>query len=392
MPYEINDRAVSWAPPESIEPEAIVQIKQTAQMPFIHKYVAIMPDCHYGLGATVGSCIPTVGAIIPAAVGVDIGCGMTAVRTNYNKSDLPEDLTPLRESIESRVPRSAGGYNSKVKWGAEEKVAAVTDLMRDDRQSGLIENLDRRWPLQMGTLGSGNHFIEVVLDEADSVWAFLHSGSRGVGNKLARHHIKAAKKLTEKKGVDLPNRDLAYLEQGTGEFDAYIEDLMWAQAFAHHNRAEMMDRVISAIAYHLGPVDELQRIDCHHNYTNLETHDGVDVLVSRKGAISAHEGQYGLIPGSMGTRSYVVRGKGNPDSFYSAPHGAGRRMSRRQAKQSFTMEDFDRSMAGISVRRDEAFLDELPGAYKDIDDVMEQSRDLVDIIHEFRQVLSVKGN
>ena len=392
MPYEINDRAVSWAPPESIEPEAIAQIKQTAQMPFIHKYVAIMPDCHYGLGATVGSCIPTVGAIIPAAVGVDIGCGMTAVQTNYNKSDLPEDLTPLRESIESRVPRSAGGYNSKVKWGAEEKVAAVTDLMRDDRQSGLIENLDRRWPLQMGTLGSGNHFIEVVLDEADSVWAFLHSGSRGVGNKLARHHIKAAKKLTEKKGVDLPNRDLAYLEQGTDEFDAYIEDLMWAQAFAHHNRAEMMGRVISAIGYHLGPVDELQRIDCHHNYTNLETHDGVDVLVSRKGAISAHKGQYGLIPGSMGTRSYVVRGKGNPDSFYSAPHGAGRRMSRRQAKQSFTMEDFDKSMAGISVRRDEAFLDELPGAYKDIDDVMEQSRDLVDIIHEFRQVLSVKGN
>ena len=392
MPYEINDRAVSWAPPESIEPEAIAQIKQTAQMPFIHKYVAIMPDCHYGLGATVGSCIPTVGAIIPAAVGVDIGCGMTAVQTNYNKSDLPEDLTPLRESIESRVPRSAGGYNSKVKWGAEEKVAAVTDLMRDDRQSGLIENLDRRWPLQMGTLGSGNHFIEVVLDEADSVWAFLHSGSRGVGNKLARHHIKAAKKLTEKKGVDLPNRDLAYLEQGTDEFDAYIEDLMWAQAFAHHNRAEMMDRVISAIGYHLGPVDKLQRIDCHHNYTNLETHDGVDVLVSRKGAISAHEGQYGLIPGSMGTRSYVVRGKGNPDSFYSAPHGAGRRMSRRQAKQSFTMEDFDRSMEGISVRRDKAFLDELPGAYKDIDDVMEQSRDLVDIIHEFRQVVSVKGN
>ena len=346
MPYEINDRAVSWAPLDSIEPEAIAQIKQTAQMPFIHKYVAVMPDCHYGLGATVGSCIPTVGAIIPAAVGVDIGCGMTAVRTNYNKSDLPEDLTPLRESIESRVPRSAGGYNSKVKWGAEEKVAAVTDLMRDDRQSGLIENLDRRWPLQMGTLGSGNHFIEVVLDEADSVWAFLHSGSRGVGNKLARHHIKAAKKLTEKKGVDLPNRDLAYLEQGTDEFDAYIEDLMWAQAFAHHNRAEMMDRVISAIGYHLGPVDELQRIDCHHNYTNLETHDGVDVLVSRKGAISAHEGQYGLIPGSMGTRSYVVRGKGNPDSFYSAPHGAGRRMSRTQARKSFTMEDFDRSMAG----------------------------------------------
>lgn len=391
MPYEINERAISWAPPESIEPEAVAQIEQTSQMPFIHRYVAVMPDCHFGLGATVGSCIPTVGAIIPAAVGVDIGCGMTAVQTNYTKADLPEDLTPLRESIESRIPRSADGYNSKVKWGAEDKVSTIKGLFRDGRQAALIQKLDPKWQLQMGTLGSGNHFIEVVLDENDSVWAFLHSGSRGVGNKLAQYHIKIAKKLTEKRGTELPNRDLAYLEDGTDEFDAYIDDLMWAQAFAHHNRAEMMDRVIDAIAYHLGPVDELQRIDCHHNYTNLENHDGVDVLVSRKGAISAQEGQYGLIPGSMGTRSYVVKGKGNPNSFCSAPHGAGRRMSRKKAKQSFTMEDFDRSMAGISVRRDEAFLDELPGAYKDIDDVMEQSRDLVDVIHEFRQVLSVKG-
>ena len=392
MPYEINDRAISWAPPESIEPEAIAQIGQTSQMPFIHRHVAVMPDCHFGLGATVGSCIPTIGAIIPAAVGVDIGCGMTAVQTNYTKADLPEDLTPLRESIESRIPRSAGGYNSKVKWGAEDKVSTVKGLFREDRQAALIQKLDPKWQLQMGTLGSGNHFIEVVLDEDDSVWAFLHSGSRGVGNKLAQYHIKIAKKLTEKRGTELPNRDLAYLEDGTDEYDAYIDDLMWAQAFAYHNRAEMMDRVTDAIAYHLGPVDELQRIDCHHNYTNLENHDGVDVLVSRKGAISAQEGQYGLIPGSMGTRSYVVKGKGNPNSFCSAPHGAGRRMSRKKAKQSFTMEDFDRSMAGISVRRDEAFLDELPGAYKDIDDVMEQSRDLVDVIHEFRQVLNVKGN
>ena len=392
MPYEINDRAISWAPPESIEPEAVAQIEQTAQMPFIHKYVAVMPDCHYGLGATVGSCIPTVGAIIPAAVGVDIGCGMTALQTNYSKGDLPEDLTPLRESIESRIPRSAGGYNGKVKWGAEEKVGAVRELIRDDRQARLVEKLDPRWPRQMGTLGSGNHFIELVLDESDAVWAFLHSGSRGVGNKLARHHIGIAKKLSEKQGAKLPNGDLAYLEEGTDEFDHYIDDLMWAQAFARHNRGEMMDRVIDAIAYHLGPVEELQRIDCHHNYTSMETHDGVDVLVSRKGAISAREGQLGLIPGSMGTRSYVVRGKGNPDSFHSAPHGAGRRMSRRQARESFTMEDFDRSMEGISVRRDAAFLDELPGAYKNIDDVMEQSRDLVDVVHEFRQVLSVKGN
>ena len=392
MPYEINDRAISWAPPDAIEAEAIAQIEQTAQMPFIHKYVAVMPDCHYGLGATVGSCIPTVGAIIPAAVGVDIGCGMTAVQTNYSKSDLPEDLTPLRASIESRIPRSAGGYNGKVKWRAEEKVETVRDLMRDDRQSELIGRLDGKWPLQMGTLGSGNHFIEVVLDENNTVWAFLHSGSRGVGNKLAQHHIKIAKKLTERKGVELPNRDLAYLEEGTEEFDGYIDDLMWSQAFARHNRAEMMDRVLDAIGYHLGAVEERQRIDCHHNYTNLEHIEGVDVLVSRKGAISAREGQLGLIPGSMGTRSYVVKGKGNPESFYSAPHGAGRRMSRKKARESFTMDDFDRSMEGISVRRDKAFLDELPGAYKDIDDVMEQSRDLVDVVHEFRQVLSVKGN
>ena len=391
MPYEINDRAISWAPPESIEAAAIAQIEQTARMPFIHRYVAVMPDCHYGLGATVGSCIPTVGAIIPAAVGVDIGCGMTAVQTQYFKGDLPEDLTPLRESIESRIPRSAGGYNAKVKWGAGDRVAEVKGLMRDGRQSGLIEKLSSQWMLQMGTLGSGNHFIEVVLDERDAVWAFLHSGSRGVGNRLAQHHIKIAKKLTERKGVDLPNRDLAYLEEGT-EFDAYIDDLMWSQAFAHRNRAEMMERVLDALGHHLGPVEELDRIDCHHNYTSLESIDGVDVLVSRKGAIRAREGQYGLIPGSMGTRSYVVRGKGNPDSFYSAPHGAGRRMSRKDARQAFTMEDFDRSMDGISVRRDEAFLDELPAAYKDIDNVMEQSRDLVEMVHEFRQVVSVKGN
>ena len=393
MPYEINDRAISWAPPESIEPEAVAQIEQTSQMPFIHRYVAVMPDCHFGLGATVGSCIPTVGAIIPAAVGVDIGCGMTAVQTNYTKADLPEDLTPLRESIESRIPRSAGGYNSKVKWGAEDKVSTVKGLFRDGRQAALIQKLDPKWQLQMGTLGSGNHFIEVVLDENDSVWAFLHSGSRGVGNKLAQYHIKIAKKLTEKRGTELPNRDLAYLEDGTDEFDAYVDDLNVGPSLRPSQPVRddgPGDWTPSPTIW--VPVDELQRIDCHHNYTNLENHDGVDVLVSRKGAISAQEGQYGLIPGSMGTRSYVVKGKGNPNSFCSAPHGAGRRMSRKKAKQSFTMEDFDRSMAGISVRRDEAFLDELPGAYKDIDDVMEQSRDLVDVIHEFRQVLSVKGN
>jgi tRNA-splicing ligase RtcB len=325
---------------------------------------------------------------------VDIGCGMTAVQTNYRKSDLPEDLTPLRESIESRVPRSAGGYNGKVKWGAEEKVDVVREMMRDDRQSELIGKLDSKWPLQMGTLGSGNHFIEVVLDESDCVWAFLHSGSRGVGNRLAEYHIKVARSLMERYFISLPNSDLAYLVEGTTEYDNYLEDLAWAQEFAFCNRAEMMDRVLNAIGYHAGEVEERQRIDCHHNYTAAERYGNRqqdEVLVSRKGAISARVGEYGLIPGSMGTRSYVVQGKGNETAFNTAPHGAGRRLSRRKARESFTMEDFDRWMEGIEVRRSDAFLDELPGAYKDIDDVMEQSSDLVDVVHTFRQIVNVKG-
>lgn len=391
MAYEINNKAVSWAPVESIEYEAVAQIRQTSEMPFIHKYVAIMPDCHYGMGATVGSVIPTVGAIIPAAVGVDIGCGMTATKTQFKKGDLPEDLTELRESIESRIPRSAGKYNSKVKWGAERRINDL-DIHMNKRQEKFIDKYVSHWRLEMGTLGSGNHFIEIVLDENDDVWAFLHSGSRGVGNKLATYHIKVAKKYAEDKGVKLPNKDLAYLEQGTDAFDEYMEDLIWAQKLAHHNRAEMMTRVLDAIAYHLGKFESQMSVDCHHNYTNLEKHDGVDVFVSRKGAISAKQGELGLIPGSMGTRSYLVRGKGNPDSFYSAPHGAGRRMSRSKAKETFTMDDFDEQMAGISVQRNAAFIDELPGAYKNIDDVMEQAKDLVDIVHEFRQVMSVKGN
>ena len=389
--YELNNKAKSWAPLETIEPSAVSQIQQTSAMPFIHKHVAVMPDCHFGMGATVGSVIPTIDAIIPAAVGVDIGCGMMAVQTQFTKNDLPDDLTELRESIESRIPRSAGNYNAKVKWGAEQKVNDLT-MQMNSRQATFVKQSDPNWAREVGTLGSGNHFIEVVLDEDDNVWAFLHSGSRGVGNKLATYHIKVAKKFCEGKNLNLPNRDLAYLERGTNEFDEYMEDLRWAQSFARENRAEMMERVIDAISYHLGKVQAGWTVNCHHNYTDVETHDGVEVLVSRKGAISAKEGEYGLIPGSMGTRSYLVVGKGNPESFCSAPHGAGRRMSRSEAKKQFTMDDFDEQMQGISVRRDASFLDEIPSAYKNIDDVMEQSKDLVDVIHEFRQVLSVKGN
>ena len=394
MPYQINPRALSWAPPESIEEEALKQIQLLSEMPFIYRYVAVMPDCHFGLGATVGSCIPTKGAIIPAAVGVDIGCGMTAVQTQFHQDDLPEDLGPLRESISSQVPLSAGRYNRRVKDTAKDKVERLEGLIHDGAQAERIERLGKNWSKQLGSLGSGNHFIEVVLDESDCVWAFLHSGSRGVGNRLAEYHIKVARSLMERYFISLPNSDLAYLVEGTTEYDNYLEDLAWAQEFAFWNRAEMMDRVLNAIGYHAGEVEERQRIDCHHNYTAAERYGNRqqdEVLVSRKGAISARVGEYGLIPGSMGTRSYVVQGKGNETAFNTAPHGAGRRLSRRKARESFTMEDFDRWMEGIEVRRSDAFLDELPGAYKDIDDVMEQSSDLVDVVHTFRQIVNVKG-
>ena len=251
--------------------------------------------------------------------------------------------------------------------------------------------VDRNWRKQMGSLGSGNHFIEIVLDETDSVWAFLHSGSRGVGNRLADHHIKIAKTLMEKWYIDLPDADLAYLVEDTPEFDDYMTDLGWAQDFARLNRDEMMERILRILRHRFGEFEELERIQCHHNFTQREHHFGRNILVSRKGAIQAQEGQLGLIPGSMGTASYVVRGKGNAAAFDTAPHGAGRRMSRRAAREKFTMSDFDQLMEGIEVRRSESFLDELPGAYKDVDLVMEQSNDLVEILHTFRQIVNVKG-
>jgi tRNA-splicing ligase RtcB len=390
-PRNIGPNILSWLPKEQIEESALQQIKNLARMPFIHQHVAVMPDCHYGLGATVGSCIPTLRAIIPAAVGVDIGCGMIAVKTPLTQADLPEDLSDIRKAVEEQIPLSAGRYNRSVKKTAKLRVEQMEAQAAELARLDFYNKVDRNWRKQMGSLGSGNHFIEIVLDETDSVWAFLHSGSRGVGNRLAGHHIKIAKALMEKWYIDLPDADLAYLVEDTQEFDDYMTDLGWAQDFARLNREEMIERVLRILRHRFGKFDEVERIQCHHNFTQREHHFGRNILVSRKGAIQAREGQLGLIPGSMGTASYVVRGKGNAAAFDTAPHGAGRRMSRHAARDAFTMSDFDQLMEGIEVRRSESFLDELPGAYKDVDLVMEQSNDLVEILHTFRQIVNVKG-
>ncbi len=390
-PLNIGPNVLSWLPAEQIEDSAMQQIENLSGMPFIFRHVAVMPDCHFGMGATVGSVIPTHRAIIPAAVGVDIGCGMIAVKTPLQRADLPDDLSDIRKAVEHQVPLSAGHYNRSIKKTAKPRIEQLAAKAAELERLEFYDKIGKNWRKQLGSLGSGNHFIEIVLDEDGYAWAFLHSGSRGIGNRIATHHIGIAKKLMEKWYINLPDPDLAYLVQDTPEFDAYIADLEWAQEFALLNREEMMERIIRILQYRCGDFEEVERIQCHHNFTKREHHFGQNILVSRKGAIEAKDGQLGLIPGSMGTRSYVVRGKGNAASFNTAPHGAGRRMSRGQARKAFTMDDFDRDMVGIEVNRSEAFLDELPGAYKDVDLVMEQSADLVEVVHTFRQIVNVKG-
>jgi tRNA-splicing ligase RtcB (3'-phosphate/5'-hydroxy nucleic acid ligase) len=349
-----------------------------------------MPDAHLGKGATVGSVIPTDGAIIPAAVGVDIGCGMMAVRTQFTAADLAgTDLSVLHGQISRSVPLSAGRYNKKVRPTAEPRVEELRAMPGIAQADGAAHN----WPLQLGSLGSGNHFIEVSLDEQDRVWLFLHSGSRGVGNKLASVHIRRAQEECRARGVELADRDLAYLEEGTPEFDAYIEALRWAQRFAALNREEMMDRVAEQVGRFVkAEVQRLEQVQCHHNYTEREHHFGRDVWLSRKGAISARAGQLGLIPGSMGTASYVVAGRGNADSLMSSPHGAGRNHSRNAARRLFTRADLEQRMAGIAWGHSDAFLDEHPDAYKSIDVVMRDAADLVEVRHTLHQVVNVKGD
>jgi tRNA-splicing ligase RtcB len=387
----LDDRLVSWA--SILEPQTLEQARRTSRLPFVFPHLALMPDAHLGKGATVGSVIPTLGAVIPAAVGVDIGCGMIAVRTGFDLGDLRSagSLAPLRELIERAVPLSAGGQNQRLTRTAAVRVAEL-EAMAAEQDVRPDEHLGH-WRLQLGTLGSGNHFIEVTVDERSRVWLFLHSGSRGVGNKIAQRHIAIARRLMKQWWIELPDLDLAYLVEGTDEFWAYQRDLRWAQQFALLNREEMMDRVIDATARFLdAPVEVAERINCHHNFTQREEHFGKQVWVSRKGAIEARAGQPGLIPGSMGTASYVVSGKGNPVSLNSSPHGAGRMFSRSAARRTFGIEDLRAAMKGIEYRDDEAFVDEIPAAYKDIDQVMADAENLVEIRHTLHQVVNVKGN
>jgi tRNA-splicing ligase RtcB len=387
---QVNGKYINFA--SIIDDATLAQNLKTASMPFVWPHLASMPDAHLGKGAAVGSVIPTLGAIIPAAVGVDIGCGMIAVRTQFSLPDIARrDRRALRIAIEQAIPLSAGKNNRKLTASAGRRAEA---LESDARHAGFNPaTYLPDWKLQLGTLGSGNHFIEVSLDQDDRVWLFLHSGSRGVGNKLAQHHITVAQDYCRRRSITLPDRDLAYLEEGTPQFDRYIKELMWAQKFALLNREEMMDRVVQAVtAWMEEPVVEQERINCHHNYTARERHFGKEVWLSRKGAIDASLGKPGLIPGSMGTRSYVVEGKGFPPSLNSAPHGAGREYSRTAARKTFSREELRRAMKGIEYRDTDAFIDEIPAAYKDIDLVMQDAKDLVSVKATLRQIINVKGD
>jgi tRNA-splicing ligase RtcB len=384
---QISKRLMNWA--SILEDETRQQAMRTSQMPFIFPHVALMPDAHVGKGATVGSVIPTLGAIIPAAVGVDIGCGMMAVRTQFTAADARGDLADVHAAITAAVPLSAGRYNDEVTETAVGRIAELESLAGIEQ----AEQVAPRWRYQLGSLGSGNHFIEVSLDKDERVWLFLHSGSRGVGNRLATRHIKIAQQQCARRWIALPDPDLAYLVEGEPEFWSYMEALRWAQRFAFLNREEMMDRVIDCAGRFMGaPVESDEQINCHHNYTNQEKHFGKTVWLSRKGAIDATEGTPGLIPGSMGAASYVVIGKGNRLALNSSPHGAGREYSRSAARKKFTRDDLDERMTGIAWGHSSAFLDEHPDAYKNIDVVMEDARDLVEVRHCLRQIVNVKGD
>lgn len=384
------EKVKTFIPWEEIEPEAQQQILDTASMPFIFRHVAVMPDCHYGMGSTVGTVLATQGAIIPAAVGVDIGCGMIAVKTNLKLEQLG-DLAKLRSSIERSIPMSAGRYNRDITESAQMRIAELEITEHTDKVTG-------NWKEQLGTLGGGNHFIEVCLDQDGIVWVTLHSGSRGVGNKVGTTYIKMAQDLCKRMFVSLPNNDLAYLPFGSQEFNDYMKDLYWSQRFALLNREEMMDRVLKDISYQVYGENghqsefEVERINCHHNFTQVENHLGGNAWITRKGAIEATTGKKAMIPGSMGTRSYIVSGLGNEESFCSAPHGAGRRMSRTKAREMFKMTDLEEAMKGIEYRKSDVLVDEIPGAYKDIDKTIEYARDLVKIEYTLKQILNCKGD
>ena len=387
-----------WTRGVPVEDEAKRQLTNAARLPIVFKHIAAMPDVHFGIGATVGSVIPTLKAIIPAAVGVDIGCGMMACKTTLTAEDLPDNLAPLRSVIERAVPhgRSPGprdpGAWGKVPGSVDTAWALLepefTELCRDYPKLAKTNNR-----VHLGTLGTGNHFIEVCLDEAGFVWFMLHSGSRGVGNAIGTMFIELAKQDAIRNNANLPDRDLAYFEEGARYFGDYVRAVAWGQKFAALNREVMMKRVIEAAktVLHKSFQSHIEAVNCHHNYVQMEHHFGQDVYVTRKGAVSAKAGQLGIIPGSMGARSYIVRGKGNPDSFESCSHGAGRAMSRGEAKRRFTLADHRAATEGVECRKDKDVIDETPAAYKDIDAVMAAQSDLVDVVHVLKQVVCVKG-
>ena len=391
----------AWTKGVLLDDRAKEQLINVAKMPFVHRWVAAMPDVHWGIGATVGSVIPTKGAIIPAAVGVDIGCGMMAVETSLNASHLPDNLKGIREAIEKAVPHGRtnnGGPGDRGAWhDIPDRNNEVWSSLKPRYDAILAKHpkLNRgNHANHLGTLGTGNHFVEVCLDEADHVWFMLHSGSRGVGNRMGSYFIELAKKDMERFFINLPDHDLAYFPEHTEHFDDYFEAVEWAQDYARTNRDLMMEQIVGAMrnSGEVPPFDaEVKAINCHHNYVARESHYGENVMVTRKGAVRAREGDLGIIPGSMGARSFIVRGKGNPESFNSCSHGAGRTMSRNEAKKRFTVADHIRMTEGIECRKDADVIDETPGAYKPIDAVMEAQSDLVEILHTLRQVVCVKG-
>jgi len=381
---------------KEVESRALDQLKDIALLPFVHSHVAAMPDVHTGIGATIGAVIPTKGAIIPAAVGVDIGCGMTATRLSINASQLPDNLKAVRRAIEEAIPV---GFAKHKSIRAKNSTIIALDKVLDKQIIGkhpaiakMLKKTYQTWTQQLGTLGGGNHFIELCLDENQDVWIMLHSGSRGIGNVIGRYFINLAKKDMEQHIAQLPARDLAYFTEGAKHFDDYVEAVHWAQEYALFNRREMMRLIMEALRKPLPPFDiTKEAINCHHNYVAIEEHFGEQVFLTRKGAISAYDGELGIIPGSMGAKSYIVRGMGNPESFCSCSHGAGRRMSRTAARRRFSKNDLEIQTQGVECRKDKDVIDEIPGAYKSIDEVMENQNDLVEMVHTLKQVVCVKG-
>jgi len=386
-----------------IDDNAMDQLRNMSQLPFIHRHIAAMPDVHWGMGATIGSVIPSKGAIVPAAVGVDLGCGMMAVQTTLNANDLPDNLHKLRCDIEAVIPHGRtdnGGRNDKGGWHGDTINADASKRWTDlnSRYNDIIDKHPKAKAYNtfhhMGTLGGGNHFIEICLDELDAVWVMLHSGSRGPGNKIGSYFIEQAKIEMERYHISsfLPDKDLAYLVERTEIFDDYCDAVLWAQDFAEQNRISMMHETLSVLADHFRPFDKTNMaINCHHNYIARENHYKSNVWVTRKGAIRAREGDMGIIPGSMGAKSFIVRGKGNKESFCSCSHGAGRKLGRKAAHRMYTADDLAEQTKGIECPKDESRVDEIPSAYKDIDNVMANQSDLVDIVHTLHQVVNIKG-